>query len=441
MSNPTKFTDQNNPADSSERVDTETRPEVIAKVQRRANTPARRRAKLLKPEKPYPEFPLFAHATRRWAKKIKGRLVYFGPWADPQKALDKFLTQKDDLYSGRRPVDPDNVFTVEVLVNKFLAHKRHLLDTGELSPRSFRDYYHEDKEHKALGTCQQVIDLFGWDRPVTDLRPEDFAAYRVKVSKTVGPVTLGNEIQRVRSLFKYAFDAGHIAAPIRFGPGFKKPSKKTLRLHRAAQGPRMFQVDEIQKLLAAAGLQLKAMILLGINCGFGNNDCGTLPIAALELDRGWVIFPRPKAGIDRRCYLWPETVQALRNVLAVRKEPKDKAHTGLVFITKAGGSWAKDIADSPVTKEMRKLLNGLGINGHRNFYALRRTFETIGGASRDQVAVDYIMGHADDSMAASYREHIGDDRLRAVADHVRGWLFPPATHVSDVLAFTDAQVK
>jgi integrase len=58
-----------------------------------------------------------------------------------------------------------------------------------------------------------------------------------------------------------------------------------------------------------------------------------------------------------------------------------------------------------------------------SFYALRHTFETIAGGSRDQVAVDAVMGHADYSMAGEYRERIEDDRLEAVAAHVRKWLF------------------
>ena len=43
---------------------------------------------------------------------------------------------------------------------------------------------------------------------------------------------------------------------------------------------------------------------------------------------------------------------------------------------------------------------GLARRGH-TFCALRHTFETIGGESRDQVAVD-AMGHSRDDMASVY---------------------------------------
>jgi integrase len=136
-----------------------------------------------------------------------------------------------------------------------------------------------------------------------------------------------------------------------------------------------------------------------------------------------VNYHRPKTGITRRCPLWPETVAALRSVLAEHREPIDDADKDLVFITSAGFSWNKNTSNNPVSKEMRKHLNALGIKGSRNFYALRHVFETIGGESRDQVAVDHIMGHSRNDMASAYRERISDERLKAVCDHVRKWVF------------------
>ncbi len=369
-----------------------------------------------KPSKPYPDFPLFPHATGRWAKKIRGKMVYFGPWADPDAALAKYLEQKDALHAGRKPRPDPEALTVKDVANAFLNSKTALLDAGELSPRTWADYKR---------VCDLLVAHFGKQRVVSDLRPEDFAGLRKKAAKKWGPHRLATTIQYARSVFKHAFEAEMIQTPVRFGPDFKRPTKKTMRLHRAEQGPKLFTAEEVRKLIDAAGTQLRAMLLLGINCAFGNADCGGLPLTALDQERGWVDYPRPKTGIPRRCPLWPETVQALKEALARRPAPKKDEHANLVFVTKYGDTWGKDTSENPVSREVGKLLKKAGIDGRKEvgFYTLRHVFRTVADEARDQPAADYIMGHESGHMSTIYRERISDERLRVVADYVRSWLF------------------
>ena len=91
-------------------------------------------AKPPKPAKPYPDFPLFPRSDGRWAKKIRGKMYYFGPWSDPDGALSKYLAQKDDLHAGRKPRADPEALTVKELANAFLHAKQALVDAGELAP-------------------------------------------------------------------------------------------------------------------------------------------------------------------------------------------------------------------------------------------------------------------------------------------------------------------
>ncbi len=381
--------------------------------------------KALHSRKPHPDYPLTPRGDGRWCKRIRGKLHYFTGTAD--EALEEWLRVKDDLLAGRVPRPKGDWLTVAALCNQFIVAKRQHVDTGELSVRSWGDYY---------GTCETLVAEFGRGRIVDDLRPEDFGSLRKRFAKNNGPVRLGNEIQRTRTILKWAFDSELIERPVRTGPDFRKPAKHVVRKARRVAGPRMFEPNELQTMLDAAQPQLRAMIYLGLNVGLGNNDCGSLRMANVDLEAGWLDYPRPKTGIPRRCPLWAETVEALRAAIAERPEPVNDDDADRVFLTVKRLPWTADAkmrdddkGTGPrvdaVTQAFKRLLLSLKLHRHGlGFYTLRHIFETIAGGLADQVAVDAIMGHADHSMASHYRERIDDARLQAVVDHVHDWLFP-----------------
>lgn len=367
-----------------------------------------------KPEKPYPEFPLVANGNGQWSKQINKRVFYFGPWADPDGALDEYKKHVDSIHrTGMKGEYSDSPVTIEFICERFMAAKDSAMNSGELAPRSNARY---------LKTCEMLMLHFGKKKIAESITPEDFLALRTAMAKRWGAIALANEIQIVRSVFLYALKNEILSRPARFGTNFDKPPAKKQRAARREKGERLFTADQIRAALEFATVNMKAMILLGINGALGNTELALLPIDSLDLKNGWLNYARTKTEIDRRIPLWPETVKAIKKVIESRKPKPEDSH--LLFVGRRGENYVAGHKGYRVHQEASRVFKAAKIEG-RTFYDLRRTFQTIAEGSRDLPAVQSIMGHAagSDDMSAIYRQNVDDERLKAVTDHVHRWLF------------------
>jgi len=364
-----------------------------------------------KPEKPYPEFPLFAHASGRWAKKVRQRLHYFGKWDNWQAAYEDYQYKMPWLIQGKTPPpkNPEAV-TVDYLVNKFLEHREALVHSGELSKQTWLDY-------KVIGA--ELIKKLGRYTDIEHLTPADFARLRKHYGNGKSLVTLKNSITRAMVFFNFAHKQRLIKHPVDTGESFKKPKKVALKREKLAKGNKSFTLEELRLLYHAANKQMKCFILLGLNGGVGNSDIGQMEPKHIQGD--WVDYPRHKTAHDRRFKMWPETKKSIEQVRQTKQ-----ADNPYLFLTKQKKLWFKDNGDDPISKEFRKLCLEVGIHKKgRGFYSLRHQFRSIARGCRDREAVDYVMGHPDGTIAEHYMEWgIDDSRLQVVTDFVYQWVKP-----------------
>ena len=185
-----------------------------------------------RPSKPSKDFRLFAHASGKWAKNVRGRLHYFGVWADADSARRRYERQRVDLEASRKPqpaVDVDGI-TVADVCNRFLTSKQRGVDAGELFETTCVKY------HRTTG---RLVRVFGRDRTFADLRSDDFATLRDDISKMRGPVSVGNEFNRTWVICKFAYNSELISKPhVDKVPTFKDhaPRLYVLSVPRAASG-------------------------------------------------------------------------------------------------------------------------------------------------------------------------------------------------------------
>jgi integrase len=122
---------------------------------------------------------------------------------------------------------------------------------------------------------------------------------------------------------------------------------------------------------------MRAMLLLGLNCGFGPKDIEDLRWEHVSTKR--ITLPRSKTGVVQTFSLWPESQDALgklksdRTARITRLARRGRARTdhGFVFITRFWQPWNKD----SVAREFRKLCCNAKVCCY-GFYRLRHSAST-----------------------------------------------------------------
>ena len=153
--------------------------------------------------------------------------------------------------------------------------------------------------------------------------------------------------------------------------------------------------ETLHALLEGADVQIKAIILTALNCAFYSIDIFRLPLAAVDLDKGVVAFPRTKARgrpITRYAVLWPRTIKAIRELQRTHAHNAVDKKTGkpLLFGTLANGV---QLAKRGFYRKLRNLKKQAGTPDFE-FSHLRDAGETRPAeAEIDATQADVLMGH------------------------------------------------
>jgi len=345
------------------------------------------------------KFPLTLHPTGQFCKKIKGKLHYFG--TDKQQALQRYLEQAADLHAGRRPKsNSSGRFTLKTLCNLYLEHQEARVLAGEIKLRQLYD--------QTL-LLRGFVKYFGPNQMVSDVSTVDLQNFRAALIKK-GKST-NNYISAIKAMYNWAAD-NEVIDTI--------PNLKAIKKVPKTKGKKpILTPTQIKKLLEYANPQMKAMIWMGLNCGFGCTDCAELLWENLDLNTGRVNFARTKTGMGRNLPLWKETVKCLKAIPRINKR---------VLNTNQGDKWVcvkqkratdgtiKLISYNGISTEFSKLLKKAGIKTEKGtgFYTLRRTAATLAAKSGDPFAVQRLLGHADLRMATTYVQDISEQTDRVI---------------------------
>jgi len=341
----------------------------------------------------------FHKASGNYCKTVRGKRFYLGK--NYAAALETWIKHKVDFELGVDPrksasITATNRLTLRDGCNLFLDRRK-----DEIAEATWKSFKYE---------CQKLVEFFGPDTPISSLTPDHFLRLKAHLENG-NPVSFSNKVQRVKAVFRWLADRDY-TAPVKYGPDFRPPDKKQLRRHRHDQAERCLSPDEFLSISNELGLEMRAATWLGFNAGFGPTDIYELPKRVVDFENAVIEWPRVKTAEDRVCPLWQETIEAL----AIWDKFRRKQGTKRFFEFRNADKVSRGFADG-VKRAGRQRAGA-------SFYSCRHTLATTGRGANDDAALRLILGHVDDSILDEHYTHrFPRERLDAVSEHVRQWLF------------------
>jgi hypothetical protein len=297
----------------------------------------KRREKPAKQPKPWADFPLFWHCRGYWCVKRDGRQIAYT--ADWKESYDRYTKDEEARAKGQTaPSLMARGHELHEAVVLFLRRQRQRYDDGEISDVQLAKYRAE---------LERFEELMGGTLRLTRLCTEESPKLFRKVREAAierGLVVAERHIYYVKACLEMAAKRG-LMPPAYYGDSFEKPTAEQRARHKLKleqeHGERAWSAAELRAIVQGAyrkGEHLLAQVLLGLNVGFGADDCALLRDRMLDRELRLIKDAyRGKTLRKRVCPMWPITLWAIDRSRSIRmNNPRDKKDADRVFLTENG---------------------------------------------------------------------------------------------------------
>ena len=313
----------------------------------------------------------------------------------------------------------------------------HLWTLEEICKRYYRFKLSDGCSASFLDSAKRhLIYFMGWlrnkgfdpaEKKLSDLNSAILSDFRQMLATNlkISTVTANLYINHVRMLLFWSENIhGLPHPPMGVIRKFRK-NRSVKKGHGRKQNRSAISWEELEKLFAVASVVDTALLLLGLNCGFGNTDIATLKFCDIDLEEATISHARPKTNVSRHFSLWPETVEILKTYIKKhRGQPAKEEFSELVFVNRKGNPMCFERIDEDgkfrrsdsIKNRFIRLYKKAGLKRPygRGYYCLRRSTATfVGLVSNDPSQVQAILGHASISMQKFYRDDLSQKAKEA----------------------------